>query len=103
MVTTSCVCGAAFSTEQGDKEAYLHFEGVIIMKVPTAAAACKHIANTMSWTLTVSWADLGTLGHSMAGQAGQAGCKGTDWVSDSLVACRVGEGRGAQCDWRGAH
>ncbi len=38
----------------------------------------------------VSGADLGTLGYSMEGTVGQTGCMGTDWVSDSLVACLVG-------------
>ncbi len=36
--------------ELGDQEAHIHFQGVIVMKVPKAALVCKHIANTLEWT-----------------------------------------------------
>jgi hypothetical protein len=46
LVMISSLCGV-FSTEQGKKESYLHFQGITIMIVPTAAAAQKYIANEL--------------------------------------------------------
>ncbi len=43
------MCGA-FATERGYREAHLHFQGVIIMKVPTACAPRKYVTEALGRT-----------------------------------------------------
>ena len=45
-------------------------------------------------SVTVHGSSMGKTGYTGRGREGGTGCEGTEWVSDSAVRCRVGEGAG---------
>ena len=71
-------------------------EGYSVDEGRMSVTGGRNRAGTGSGSVTVQGAGVGLVGMTAMVRAGQTGCEGTEWESETSVRCLVGHGEGGK-------